>query len=208
MYGTSREGSDSFWDVIYTQRAIRRFKPDPVPDEVLLRVLEAATKAPSGSNQQPWRFLVVRDSVKRAVISEALKAHLQSNEALRTYFESGATSDDKSRRLMMTGALELANHIDAAPAIILPCLTGATDRLLSGSSIYPAVQNLLLAARALGLGTVLTTFNTFIDDTLRELLGIPEAARPVALIPIGYPDGNFGPTSRKPVGEVVGWDAW
>ncbi|MCA9829418.1 MAG: nitroreductase family protein [Dehalococcoidia bacterium] len=208
MYTSSREGTDSFFEAIYTQRAIRRFKPDPVPDDLLLRVLEAATKAPSGSNQQPWRFLVVRDAAKRKAMSEALKAHLQSNEAMRTYFESGAQSDDRSKRLMLTGALELAYHIDAAPAVIIPCLTSGSDRLLGGSSIYPAVQNLLLAARALGLGTVLTTFNMGIDGMLRELLGIPEAARPVALIPIGYPDGNFGPTRRKPVEEVVGWDGW
>ena len=156
MYTSSREGTDSFFEAIYTQRAIRRFKPDPVPDDLLLRVLEAATKAPSGSNQQPWRFLVVRDAAKRKAMSEALKAHLQSNEAMRTYFESGAQSDDRSKRLMLTGALELAYHIDAAPAVIIPCLTSGSDRLLGGSSIDPAVQNLLLAARALGLGTVLT----------------------------------------------------
>ncbi len=207
---STAEPSDSLFEAIYSQRAIRRFKPDPVPEELLWRVIEAATKAPSGTNSQPWRFLVVRDAGKRRQISEALSAHLQSNEGMRTYFERGTLSEDKGQRLMFTGALELARNIGTAPVLIIPCLfaPAAADRLLSGSSIYPAVQNILLAARGLGLGTVLTTFNAGIDSTLRELLALPEEARPVALIPLGYPDGKFGPTRRKPVEEVTYWDSW
>ena len=209
MTNPSREGTDSLFDAIYTQRAIRRWKPDPVPQDLLKRVLEAATKAPSGSNTQPWRWLVVQDESKRKAIATALSEFLASNEGMRSYFESGVKSPEKSTRLMLTGALQLAEDLAKAPVLIIPCLYGTTvDRISTGSSIFPAVQNLLLAARGLGLGTVLTTFQARIEDVVREQLGIPEDALPVALIPLGYPDANFGPTRRKPIGEVVYWDGW
>ncbi len=207
---STQDGTDSLFEAIYTQRAIRRWKPDPVPPELIRRVIEAATKAPSGSNQQPWRFLVVTDADKRATISAALHTWLQSDSATREYFESGAKSDDPSVRKMLSGALGLAENLAQAPVLVFPCLYGAgrSDRLLAGSSIYPAVQNLLLAARGLGLGTVLTTFQSWIDATVRSELALPDEARPVALIPLGYPDANFGPTRRKPVDEVLYWESW
>jgi nitroreductase len=206
----SHEGTDSLFEAIYTQRAIRRWKPDPVPADLLKRVVEAATKAPSGSNQQPWRFLVVTDAGKRAAISAALHTWLESDDATREYFERGSRSDDPSTRKMLGGALSLAENIASAPVFIIPCMYGGqrSDRLLTGSSIYPAVQNLLLAARGLGLGTVLTTFQARIEETVRGELDIPEDARPVALIPLGYPDASFGATRRRPVEEVLYWDTW
>ena len=207
---TTREGTDSLFEAIYTQRAIRRWKPDPVPPELITRVIEAATKAPSGSNQQPWRFVVVTDAARRAAISTALQTWLQSDSATREYFESGAKSDDPSVRKMLSGALSLAENLSQAPVFIFPCMYGGqrSDRLLTGSSIYPAVQNLMLAARGLGLGTVLTTFQARIEDDVRRELALPEDARPVALIPLGYPDANFGPTRRKPVETVLYWEQW
>jgi nitroreductase len=210
MIKTTREGTDSLFDAIYTQRAIRRWRPDPVPAELLRKVLEAATKAPSGSNKQPWRWIVVRDQAKRQAISTALSDYLAGDAAMREYFERGSNSSDQSTRLMLTGALGLAENMAQAPVFIFPCLYGGNtaDRLSTGSSIYPAVQNLLLAARGLGLGTVLTTFQARIEDVVRKQLGLPEDAIPVALIPLGYPDANFGPTRRKPISEVVYWDAW
>ncbi|MFN0094951.1 MAG: nitroreductase family protein [Dehalococcoidia bacterium] len=212
MTTSSPAGTDSLFDALYTQRAIRKFKPDPVPRELLWKVLEAATKAPSGTNRQPWRWIVVEDAARRAGIAKALEAHLQTNDAMRTYFESGATSDDKSTRLMLSGALALAHNVGVAPVLVIPCYWSdgnrIPDRLLTGSSLYPAVQNLLLAARGLGLGTVLTTFQSGILEHLRAEIGIPEEAFPAALIPLGWPDANFGPTSRKPVDEVVYWESW
>jgi nitroreductase len=209
---TSPNATDSLFDAIYTQRAIRTFKPDPVPRDLLWRVLEAATKAPSGTNRQPWRFIVIEDAARRAAIAKALEAYLQTNDAMRTYFESGAKSDDKSTRLMLSGALALAQNVGVAPVLIIPCYwsDGARvpDRLLAGSSLYPAVQNLLLAARGLGLGTVLTTFQSGIVDHLRGEIGVPDEAFPVALIPLGWPAANFGPTRRKPVEDVVYWEQW
>ena len=210
MAESTREGTDLLFEAIYTQRAVRRWRNDPVPDDLLWRVLEAATKAPNGSNTQPWRWVVVRDSETRRAVSEALSAYLASDEGMRSYFESGSRSEDRSQRLMLTGALELARDLARAPVLIVPCVYGGSraDNLLAGSSIYPAVQNLLLAARGLGLGTVLTTFQARIEPTVRELLRLPEDARPVALIPLGFPDANFRPTRRKPVEEVVYWDSW
>ncbi len=210
MTNSTREGTDSLFDAIYTQRAIRQWRPDPVPTELLEKVLEAATKAPSGSNLQPWRWIVVRDEAKRQAISKALSDYLASDAAMREYFERGSKSEDKSTRLMLTGALSLAENMAQAPVFIFPCLFGAntSDSLFTGSSIYPAVQNLLLAARGLGLGTVLTTFQARIEDVVREQLNLPKEAMPVALIPLGYPDANFGPTRRKPISEVVYWESW
>ena len=202
-------GTDSLFEAIYTQRAIRKFLPQPVPQEVLRRVIEAATKAPSGTNRQPWAFVVVEDAAARRRIADALASHLAENDAMRTYFENGAKSDDRSERLMLSGALALAQNIGLAPALIIPCQHPAgPDRLMAGSSIYPAIQNLLLAARGLGLGTVLTGFQAGIEPLLREMLALPADTKPVALIPIGYPDAKFGPTRRKPVEEVLHWGKW
>lgn len=203
-------GTDSLFDAIHTQRAIRRFLPDDVPDDLITQVIESATRAPSGSNRQPWGFVVVKDAVTRAEISRALAAYLQQNEGLRSYFERGSTSEDRSKRLMLGGALELAKSMERAPVFLIPCLypAPAEKTLLAGSSIYPAVQNLLLAARGLGLGTVLTTFQQGIEDTLRPLLGLPDDCYPVTLIPMGFPDAKFGPNNRKPVETVLHWERW
>lgn len=203
------QSTDSLWDALYTQRAIRRFKPDPVPHELIERIIEAGTKAPSGGNRQPWAFVVVEDKDSLAAIAEAMREHLKVNDQLRTYFVDGAQSDDRTERLMLSGALDFANDITSAPALIIPCMYPAWgDSLTSGSSIFPAVQNILLAARGIGLGTCLTTFNLGTEDTLREKLNLPADAMPVALIPIGYPKGKFGATTRKPVSEVLFWDKW
>ncbi|SVB03629.1 uncharacterized protein METZ01_LOCUS156483 [marine metagenome] len=208
------EGTADIFEAVYSQRAIRKFKNEPVSDEILRRVIEAATKAPSGTNRQPWRFLVVRDSEKRSRIAKMIRTNAENNPGIREYFSEGSKSDDTGQRLMFTGALSLLNDLDQAPVYIIPCLYrddgtfSPTDNVLTGSSIYGAVQNLQLVARALGLGTVLTTFQAPILDELRPFLGIPESALPCALIPLGYPDANFGPTRRLPVDDVLFWDSW
>ncbi len=211
-YGRTREGTGHLLEAIYTQRAIRRFKTDPVPDDLLWRVLEAATKAPSGTNQQPWGFVVVREAERRASIGEMMRDWLAGDEAFQTYLSNIDAISDPSRRRIAEGARRLFKDMGGAPVIIVPCLYEVSsprpDGLFAGSSIYPAVQNLLLAARGLGLGTVLTTFQWRFEDRLRALLELPEDAIPVALIPIGYPDANFGPTVRKSVESVVHWDVW
>ena len=208
-----KAGTDNIWDVIYTQRAIRYWQEKPVPRELLEKVIEAASKAPSGSNFQPWVFLVVDDPAQRKKIGDALKEVYETGP-LKNFLAEGQKTSDKSQRLMLQGAQAFFSQLAKAPAIIVPCLyklsspTTDPDSLVAGSSIYMAVQNLLLAARALGLGTVMTTAQTLIIDTLRESCKLPEDAHPVALVPIGYPDANFGPTSRKPVDEITVWNNW
>ena len=198
------------YEVMQTQRAVRRWSDEPVADDVIERIIQAAVWAPSGSNLQPWGFVVVRDQGKR----ERLAA------AIRTSFESRFAGDlpnpddisDPTQRRMMRGAFNLFADFAAAPVLVIPCLVSAQspapDGLLAGSSIYPSIQNLMLAARAEGLGTVLTTPQDGIRSELRDELVIPDGARPVAVIPMGWPAVNFGPVTRKPLSEFLHWDQW
>ncbi len=204
----ARDQIRDIYQVMNTQRAIRRFKPDPVPEEAIRKIIDAATRAPSGSNRQPWGFVVVRDDAKREAIAEALRESFQS----RGVFGNTDAIEDPVRRRMMKGAMELFGNFAAAPVLIVPCLVSvqspAPEGLLAGSSIYPSVQNLLLAARAEGLGTVMTTPQAGIIDTLRIELRIPDHATPVAMIPLGYPAVRFGPVNRRPTDEFIHWDGW
>jgi F420 biosynthesis protein FbiB-like protein len=200
-----------FFDVVSTQRSIRQFKPDPVPDEALWKLLDAAIRAPSGGNTQPWSFLVVRDPERREIIARAVRESMGDPAQGR----AEAEQMDPVRKRMRLASIAFRENVSSAPVLIIPCLVSPTspssdvNNLFAGSSIYAAVQNLMLAARALGLGTVLTTFNIRIEDVLRREFGIPDEAKPVAVIPVGYPDGQrFGPTTRKPVESVTFWDGW
>ena len=197
------------YQVMNTQRAIRRFRADPLPEDVIRRIIDAATKAPSGSNRQPWGFVVVRDDEKREAIARVLRETVLS----RGTFGNPDEIEDPVRRRMMKGAMELFGNFAAAPVLIIPCLVSDQDSpappsLLSGSSIYPSVQNLLLAARAEGLGTVMTTPQAGVVETLRAELGIPDHATPVAMIPLGYPAERFSPVNRRPADEFIHWDGW
>ena len=204
-----------FFDVIHTQRSIRRFLPDPVPEEAIWKMIDAAIRAPSGSNLQPWIWLVVRDQPKREAIARPIRERFEAGGRLEEMRRNAERMEDPTRRRMMRGAIDFFENAASAPVLIVPCLVDVaspvTDprTLLAGSSIYGAVQNLMLAARAQGLGTVLTTFNSFMEDTLRVVLHIPDGAVPACIVPVGYPDRQrFGPTSRKPVEAVTYWDDW
>ncbi len=209
----AKSGTNDVWEAIYTQRAIRRWTDQEVPDELIWKVIEAGTKAPSGSNTQPWRFLVIKDQETRDAISAQLRKGLE-NPGLQSMIDNAIKSGTKGERLMMTGARGLFENLASAPVFIVPCLyqvsspTQDPTTLLAGSSIYQAVQNIMLAARALGLGTVMTTFQGAVDGVLRERCEIPDEAVPAAIIPMGFPDANFGPTNRKPVDEVTNWERW
>lgn len=209
-----REPTDDIWQVLFTQRAIRYWQDRPVPRALLEQVISAASQAPSGENSQPWIFIVVDEQQQRAQIGTALRELYNRTTQLQTLFEDGAKSDDLSQRLMLTGARAFFTSLEKAPALIIPCLyrlsspTPDPASLLAGSSIYLAVQNALLSARALGLGTVMSTAHVMIDTALRRILSLPADAFPVALIPIGYPDANFGPTRRKDVQEILKWNTW
>ena len=171
---------------------------------MIRKLIEAATKAPSGSNSQPWKFVVIRN--------EALKRRI--GEYYRTVWQ--AEYRPLAARLqgsVRASSAYLAEHIHEAPVLILACIQhdGSPGAMRRGASIYPAIQNLLLAARGLGLGGVITTMHKWQhEQQVKELLGIPEKVETAALIPIGYPtDGvRYGPTRRKPVAEVTYWDRW
>jgi nitroreductase len=207
----SGQGTNDLWEALSTQRAIRRFRPDPVPDAILRKVIEAATRAPSGSNLQPWRFIVVRDPATRMWIADRIRSAPSIQEMLRTRVAEAERSEDRTRRLMYRGVGHLVEHFGEIPVLILPCLyqveSPARDGLLAGSSIYQAVQNMLLAARGLGLGALMTTFQSRIPG-LDAHLGLPADASIAAIIPLGFTDAKYGPTSRKPVEEVTFADRW
>ena len=192
------------FEAMNTQRAIRYLKPDPVPDGMITKLIEAATKAPSGTNQQRWHFLVIKDEDLRKRLGEYYRLGGESALPGLMYLET------ENPRLFRS-ASHLIYHMHEAPVLILACIEHAgSTTLTTGSSIYPAVQNILLAARALGLGSALTTFHKQYETDIKELLGIPENVETAALLPIGYPsDGvRYGPTNRKPVEEALHWDGW
>lgn len=188
-------------DAIWTARSMRRLKPDPIPEDVLREIFDAAIRAPSGSNQQNWSFIIVRDT--------ALKQQLQVwyNAVAQRYFESGpqqapGADGTTAMRRVRSSAAHLAEHLHEAPVLVLACIRGERTFML-GSSIYPAVQNLMVAARAFGVGSTLTTFHLRYESEVKELLGIPADVHTAALIPLGYPTGRWGPAQRAPVEEVV-----
>jgi nitroreductase len=209
---TNRNATTDLWEALYTQRAIRYFKPDPVPPDLLWKVIEAATRAPSGSNLQPWGFVIIQEPAARRRIADQLRAVTASGARPSPAAGVSAEPADRSARLMMAGATHLMAQLDSAPVFIVPCLhrvrSPVREGLLAGSSIFQAVQNLLLAARGLGLGAAMTTFQHRLEPEFSAWLQLPEETTPVALIPLGYPDADFGPVRRRPVEEVTFWETW
>jgi nitroreductase/uncharacterized protein YndB with AHSA1/START domain len=214
------DGSDLF-TAIHTLRAVRRFRPDPVPDTALHHVIEAATRAASARNTQPWYFVVARSEAKKAEIA---RLYLEAWRQAQAYTaQTGADADIMARpdyEGMMRSVNELAEQLKDVPVLILACvdtrqlgpLADSSGRILSPqsayASIFPAVQNLMLAARGLGLGTTLTTVFASVEGQLRLVLGIPEHVHIAALIPLGYPRTPFRATNRKALGEVAFLDQW
>jgi len=194
------------FEAIGTQRAMRRLKPDPVADEDLWTILDAAIKAPSGGNRQPWNFLVIRDAETKRKIAEY---YLDGWNRIYGPFRDFAALDPATARTF-NSADHLANHLAEVPVLILATVQrGAiAPGTPAGASVYPAVQNLMLAARAIGLGATMTTLHMEHEREVKELLGIPEGVDTMALIPIGWPKGRFGPPSRLPVEQVTFWDRW
>lgn len=194
-----------FFRVLYTTRALRRLKPDPVPEDLLLRLIDAAIRAPSGQNAQDWRFVVVTGQSIKGVMQEAATA------AWARYQPKFAAQPDlidelpRTKRLSLRSTEYLAKHIGEAPAIIVAC--GMANRHSSpGGSIFPAVQNMLLTARALGLGA--SIFQLALSGDVVRALGIPDDYRAHCLLPVGYPLDRPGPVRRKPVRDVVFLDRW
>ena len=203
--------SDLF-EVMSTCRAIRRLRPDAVPDDDVRRLIEAANYAPSGRNLQRARWIVVCDAEQRRRIAELnRRASSDHATAQRESVRDLPHDDREQRRRMWDAVLWQTEHMHEAPVIVVACCVmddAAQDPGRYASSIWPGIQNLLLAARATGLGAAPTTYALTFRDELEALLDLPADVRAQAVIPIGYPLGNFGPVRRRPVDEVMMRDRW
>ena len=211
--------SESFHDVISTTRSIRRYRTDPIPDDVLDRVLQAAVWAPSGGNRQPWRMIVVTDLDQKkklgALYVEEWAKYVDYNMA------NARNAPDAAREKLAAGlavGTRLAETLHEVPVVVFfvhdSRLIFVTDdhlprtSVVGGASLYPAVQNLLTAARAEGLGGVLTTLISRREDEVREILGFPAEWGVHAMVPLGCPQGRHGPLTRLPLGKMVHRDRW
>jgi len=208
MFDKTAYTADLF-EIIKTTRSMRRLKPDPVPSNLIRQILEAGVCAPSGGNMQRWRFLVIRDPQIKQRVGAYYKRAWDEQVAPRYRAGDPAPGMSRERFLRLLDAAEhLAAHIHEAPVWIVPCLEGHTPTRTSGSSIYPAVQNMLLAARALGLGATLTTLYLQFEMEVETALGLPPGFHSYALLPIGYPVGRFGPVRRIALDDVVYENRW
>jgi nitroreductase len=199
-------------EALHSTPARRYLSTDPISDEIIWALLDAAVRGPSGGNRQTWAWIVVRDQqVKEQIATWYLEGWNRAYGSRRDEILAAEPSADGMNPRSFLAADHLAQHLAEAPVWIIPVLTNAADstnpRL--GSSIYGAVQNLSLAARAYGLGTTLTTLHSGHEDDVRRLLGLPDDALTMALIPLGYPSrGRWAQPKRRPVEEVVHWDGW
>jgi nitroreductase len=204
------------FDAIYHTRAMRRLKTDPVPEELLVRLIEAAHQAPSGSNQQNGRWLMICDAEQKRKLAELNKVAVTAYAAASNSQAAPlAHQSIGARQRMLNSVVWQADHLAEIPAIVIACLELGEPRRETffagagaGGSIWPGVQNLLLAARALGLGAAPTTLGLQNRAAVKAILTLPETIEPFCLIPIGYPMGKFGPVSRRPVQEILRWDRW
>lgn len=203
------ETDAGLFEIMRTARSMRRLRPDPVPPGLIRQIIEAGTCAPSGGNMQRWRFLVIRDAaIKRAVAAFYRRAW---DEQVGPGYRASAPAPGMPRERfdrLLAAAEHLAHHLQDAPVWIVPCLEGGKPTRSSGASIYPAVQNMLLAARALGLGATLTTLYLLHEVEAEVALGLPEGVHSYAILPIGYPVGRFGPVRRIAAEDVTFADRW
>lgn len=203
-------------DAMSTLRAVRRLRPDPIPDDVLGRLLQAATWAPSGGNAQAWRIIVVKDPQTKKALADLYRPawddYIAQGRAIRTPGQSEETQDAAQK--MIKAGHYLAAHMHEAPVLLVSCFDprrmaftdAGQDRpsVTGGASLYPAVQNLMLACVEEGIGCTLTTLHCRHEPEVKRLLGIPEEWGTSALIPLGYPVGRgHGPITRAPVAEMA-----
>lgn len=207
-------------EAIRTTRAIRRFTDDPVTDDEIRTCIDAAIQAPSGGNIQPWAFVVITDPQVRAKVGEIYKRAYERYEkallAMLPPFRS--PEDEASFHRTRRSSRHLADNMDRAPALVAVCMAdidltlhddeGSLDIGTPYASTYPAVQNLMVAARSLGIGTTMTTAFRIYHDEMREALGVPDRFQIVALVAMGRPKGKFGVARRKPAKAVTHWNAY
>ena len=200
------------FEVIYNCRAMRRIKPDPVPEELLRKLVDAGNQAPTGSNVQNVRWVIVRDAETKRLLAEENRKHLTAYMAADTVEELPHQSKAKRDRMRAAVVWQI-EHMHEIPALVIACLEfpeaqGDPTRAGGGGYVWPAVQNALLAARALGLGATPTTLPLRDRARVKEILGLPETVEAYCLLPVGYPMGKFGPVTRLSVEETVHWDQW
>ncbi|MBW2363105.1 MAG: nitroreductase family protein [Deltaproteobacteria bacterium] len=190
-------------EAMFTLRAIRKFKPDPIGDEQLELIMNAASRAPSGGNFQPARFLVIRDRARIRAFGELYR---EAWWAKRREGPGWTRVEDipKSEKTFLAAA-QLADEMGRVPVVVLAFSVVRGDL---GHSVLPAVQNLLLSARALGIGSTLTTLHDDVMPRVLEMFDVPDSAQFYCSIPLGYPRGRFGTTLRRPSSETTYWDAW
>ena len=196
-----------------TTRAIRRYVDEPIPDHALRDMLWAATRAPSGSNRQPFRFVVLTDSGRakkaKALIGETARS-FWAQKMKNDQYDKGSGADPNSPKSRMARTMQqYVDNFANVPCLILPCMVRYRPPTeTEGASMYPAVQNLMLAARGLGYGGVITGFHGAVEDELKTLLGIPEKVFIACTVTIGKPAGQHGPVRRRPMSELVFGDLW
>jgi len=204
------------FEIMYSTRAMRRLKPDPIPEETLKKIVDAGTRAATGGNRQDWAFVLVRDPELKRFIRDY---YWNTWQQLRAKGTISMTDLPPAQQRMLNAASDLAAHLDEAPVLLLACAPKEYTPLVpmgnpranvmaEHGSIFPAVQNILLACRALGVGATLTTIHCFFEEPLKQKLGIPDTMEIAAMLPMGYPQGKFGPVTRRPVEEVIHWDRW
>ena len=201
-------------EAMRTQRAVRRLHTVPVSHDVLLPLLELSLKAPTSSDTQDWSYLVVEDRAQKA---ELAKLYRRLYRIFNPIVERQAKGDEAALRGMRPGQWQ-AEHFEDLPVLVIPCYkrnikhrpVGRPQISVSSfyGSVYPAVQNLLLACRAVGLGASLQTLPIWYVPKARKILGLPRSVNPVCVIPIGWAKGRYGPTTRRPIGEVVHLDRY
>ena len=217
------------FEAIHSARSLRRLKPDPVPEQLITKILDAAIRALSGGNAQNWGFIVVRDPEQRRKLGMIYRKASDIAEAMYAARGRPAHLTERQFARLMTAGAHLWQHMGEAPVLLLPCgrrpalpprealppdiairwedEIAYADRI-RGASIYPAVQNIILACRALDLGTVITTNHIRCENEVKTLLGIPEDVSTFVLMPIGWPIDKFGPLTRRPLAEVAHSDRW
>jgi nitroreductase len=212
--GTEQPDEVSLYEGLLSTRAIRRYTDEPVPDDVLRDILFAATRAPSGSNRQPFRFIVLSDGpvageAKRLIGEGARRFWAAKREA--DGYDKGSGADTGSPKARMARAMQhYVDTYESVPVLIVACFVRYRHQphYSDGASVYPACQNLLLAARALGFGGVMTGWQFAADSELRALLHIPDEVELMATITIGRPQGRHGPVRRRPLPELVYGERW
>ena len=202
------------FDAMYHCRAMRKLDTKPVPEDMLVKLIDAANQAPSGSNMQSGRWLVVRDPAVKQQLADLNSLGVDAYIGPMIDNPGSLPHQDQEKRLrMMKSVIWQKDHMHEIPALVIACMDfGAkvddVTMARGGGSIWPGIQNLLLAARAMGLGAAPTPLARTDREAVAKVLNLPESMAAYCLIPVGYPLGKFGPVSRKPVSEIMRFDTW